>query len=465
MDFFVTRFGVSNAQLWIYNIFLIVYFVYLFQKYNKSNVAQYIIFLFTVGIAADMGRLLSLGNTASHIYLLTSAIWGIFLLHKYGFTIRRGILFSYIIYIIYFVTCSIIIHKDNALLVTSQSFKYTVPLIVFFVVDAYIVASKRKGVILIHKVLNDIIIAQILFCLFKLCVLQATQEGLVGSLTGRDGGGAGTSFPLLCMLWLAFVSKMKFSRKFWYYTLGFIFIGFMTGKRAIWLVFPLEFIVLYIYYRAKDISSLIKYIVPALLIVCGFLYFGVKLSPTLNPDKKVWGRFDLEYTYSYIISYSGGSETSAGKTSINEGDGRLGAALLLWNDVTDVVNYDKQVLLGVGNEQIKYYDRENYSDRDTNLGVSYRGGITGIVFMYFISGILGVILFFIYLYNMFVQSSKSKIVWIVFGITMFDFIFYNGQIINNVPMMSMLFLLILICRIGVYNKIKIYNESVNCSKQ
>lgn len=175
--------------------------------------------------------------------------------------------------------------------------------------------------------------------------------------------------------------------------------------------------------------------------------------------------YDLEYTYSYIISYSGGSETSAGKTSINEGDGRLGAALLLWNDVTDVVNYDKQVLLGVGNEQIKYYDRENYSDRDTNLGVSYRGGITGIVFMYFISGILGVILFFIYLYNMFVQSSKSKIVWIVFGITMFDFIFYNGQIINNVPMMSMLFLLILICRIGVYNKIKIYNESVNCSKQ
>ncbi len=425
-------------------------------KYVKSSIAKYIIFLFTIGVFSDIGNIFALGNGGIHLYLVVSLLWGVRLLHRYGFNEKRkGVLLCFLLYISYFIFVSIVIHGDNIFLVTSQTLKYVVPIVTFFVADSFVKKSKGQGVVLLHKVINDVIVAQILFCIVKLAVLGAAQEGLVGSLSGLSGGGAGTSFPMLALLWLAFVTNMRFSRKFWLYNIGFLFIGFMTAKRAIWILYPAEFIILFLYYRAKDIVSLAKYIVPAIIIGLFFLYIGLRLSPTLNPDKKVWGRFDLEYAYNYAVKYSGGSETVEGEQTVEEGDGRIGAVLLFWNSVTDVFNYDKQVLLGYGNERIKYYDKRGYSDRDANFGVSYRGGITGIVFMYFISGVVGVILFLIFLWQMFTQSRKNRVVWIAFGVVMFDFIFYNGQMIINIPMVSLLFLVILTYRIGVCGQISL----------
>lgn len=450
MDFFITRAGISNTQLWLYNIAMIVYFVYLFWRYRKHNIATYIIFLFTVGVFTDLSRLIGFAsNTMMHIYLVISFAWGGMLLNKYGFKSKNSILISFVVYLLYFVVNSVVIHGDNIPLIVSQSLKYSIPVITFFVAESYMYGTRGKGVIVLNHVLKNIILAQIIFCAIKLIVLQATQEGLVGSLTGRDGGGAGTSFPLLCMLWLGYVTKMKFSKKFFFYLLGFFFIGFMTGKRAVWLLLPVEIIILYLYYKVKDFSQLLKYIFPAIILGCLFLYAGLRLSPTLNPDKKVGGRFDLEYAYNYALTYSGGSETNSGQTEVKEGDGRLGAALLFWNRATNIFDYNQETLVGVGNEKIKYYDKTKYFDKDANMGVSYRGGVTGVVFMFFISGIVGVILFLSYFFQILLNNRRESIAWILLAVTMFDFVFYNGQIVNNVAMQSMLFLIILICRIGV----------------
>ena len=143
------------------------------------------------------------------------------------------------------------------------------------------------------------------------------------------------------------------------------------------------------------------------------------------------------------------SETNSGQTEVKEGDGRLGAALLFWNRATNIFDYNQEILVGVGNEKIKYYDKTKYSDKDANMGVSYRGGVTGVVFMFFISGIVGVILFLSYFFQILLNNRRESIAWIILAVTMFDFVFYNGQIVNNVAMQSMLFLIILICRIGV----------------
>ena len=139
------------------------------------------------------------------------------------------------------------------------------------------------------------------------------------------------------------------------------------------------------------------------------------------------------------------SETNSGQTEVKEGDGRLGAALLFWNRATNIFDYNQEILVGVGNE----IDQTKYHDKDVNMGVSYRGGVTGVVFMFFISGIVGVILFLSYFFQILLNNRRESIAWIVLAVTMFDFVFYNGQIVNNVAMQSMLILIILICRIGV----------------
>jgi hypothetical protein len=442
MDFSIGNNSITNIQLWIYNISLIIYFVFLFKKYSRWNIACYLIFLFTVGIASDLGLLFSIGNTVEHIYLVICFIWGISLLSKYGFRSKYCILYSFSAYIFYFFFVSFFKHDDNLPLVISQSLKYIIPIISYFVFESYLKLTNGRSSKLFNLVLKDLILAQIVFCVIKLIVLQAIQEGLVGSLTGRDGGGAGTSFPLLCMIWLAYNTRMKFSNKFFLYVLGFLFIGFMTGKRAIMFLFPLEFAVLYIVYRVKSMPQLMKLILHSFLAMIFFLYIGLKLSPTLNPDNKVWGRFDLEYAYDYAVKYSGGNEDKKGRTTVNEGEGRLGATLLFWNKFIDVSNYDTKILFGVGNEYMRYNTLDTYFDQEYLMGVDYRGGVTGITLMYFISGVVGVLLFLLYFIPILLLINDIKMKLVVIGVVLFDFLFYNAQLIEHTALQAMLLLIV-----------------------
>ena len=313
--------------------------------------------------------------------------------------------------------------------------------------DGYVSRYQIRGLITLNRVFNHIILAQIFFCFAKLILIQATLEGWVGSLSGIRGGGAGTSFPLLCLLWLSINTRMEISRKNILYAVGFLFIGFMAGKRAIWFLFPMLYMILLIVYRMRSAKQLAKYLLPTLILGFIFFYFGLRLSPTLNPEQKVWGSFDPIYAYEYALKYSGGTTDDFSETTkIKEGDGRLGAALLFWNQLVNIDEYNFIVLLGQGNEIIRYYDSNNYFSREANFGVSYRGGSTGIVFMYFSIGIIGVLLFFIYFIPILCRIRNGRMRWVAIGIVLFDFIYYNGQIVENFAMQSMLFFVVVLLR-------------------
>lgn len=447
MDFFVTFNNISTSQLILYNVLLIVVFLYLFWKYRKATLAQCIVLIFMSGIFSDLGRILSLGNSMSHIYKVCVIVWAFFLLRRYGYNKKNNaILLWFVIYISYFFFISIFLHNDNLGLVVSQALKYLIPVAMFLVVDAFLIRYRLRGAVLLNMVLRDLIIAQIVFCGIKLLILQATQEGWVGSLTGIRGGGAGTSFPLLCLLWLAVNTRMKFTWKNLLLMIGFLFIGFMTGKRAVWLLFPLLYAILMAYYNVHTVPQFLKISVPLLLFAMMFFYFGLRLSPTLNPEHKVWGSFDPLYAYNYALNYSGGTRTNTGDIKVEEGDGRLGAVVLFWNDLIHVFDYDKQKLFGVGNEYIKYADQADYFNSDYYFGISYRGGVTGIVMMYFISGMFGVFLFLLYLMQIMFRIPQKGFRWILIGTAMFDFVFYNGQIVGNTAMQVMLMIVVLISR-------------------
>lgn len=444
MDFFVTYNAISKIQLVLYNVLLMAVFLYLFWRYRNSSLAQCIVLIFMPGVFSDLGHIFSLGNSMSHIYKVCVIVWVFFLSRRYGYNKKNNaVLLCFVIYILYFFFISVFSHDDNLGLVFSQILNYTIPVAMFLVVDAFLIKYRFRGMVLLNMVLRDLIIAQIVFCGIKLLILQAAQEGWVGSLTGIRGGGAGTSFPLLCLLWLAVNTRMKFTWKNLLLMIGFLFIGFMTGKRAVWLLFPLLYAILMAYYNIHTVPQFLKISVPLLLFAVMFFYFGLRLSPTLNPEHKVWGSFDPLYAYNYALNYSGGTRTNMGDIEVEEGEGRLGAVVLFWNDLVHVFDYDKQKLFGVGNEYIKYADYKYYSNKDYYFGVSYRGGITGIVMMYFISGLFGVFLFLLYYMQIMFRIPQKGFRWILIGMAMFDFVFYNGQIVGNIPMQVMSIIIVL----------------------
>lgn len=444
MDFFKIFTEISSTQFILYNLVIVVVFIYLFYKHRQSSISQYLLFLFTVGTWGDLGSLVFSGNMMLHVHKVIIVVWGLVLLLRYRFQDKdQRALLLILPFFIYFIFVSIWGHDDGIGLVLSQVLKYLLPILTLFIMDGYIARYQMRGLFTLNRVFNHIILAQIFFCFAKLVLIQATLEGWVGSMTGIRGGGAGTSFPLLCLIWLAINTRMEISRKNVLYAIGFLFIGFMTGKRAIWLLFPILYMILFVVYRMRSAKQSAKYLFPTLILGFIFFYFGLRLSPTLNPEQKVWGSFDPTYAYEYIFRYSTGHNmVYKGDVKVEEGGGRLGAAMLFWNDLIDISSYNKVALLGEGNEYISHADYSDYNNANYYRGITSRGSVTGIVFMYFSIGIIGVFLFFIYFVPILCRIKNIRLRWVVIGTVLFDFIFYNGQIVENFVMQSMLFFIV-----------------------
>jgi hypothetical protein len=317
--------------------------------------------------------------------------------------------------------------------------------------------QERNNITKLNFLFKQLLIVQIFFCIIKVFLLKGYLEGWVGSLSGLRGGGAGTSLPLLVLCWLALNTDMKISFKNIIFIIGLLFIGFMTGKRAIWFLLPVLFILLYVFVSSKTKGAkIINKLIPIILGGFVLFYLGLRVSPTLNPDNKVWGRFDPQYALNYGMNYSAGVNSPSEK--IQNGEGRVGAVLLMINEI-EKIGKVKRVAIGVGNEYMVYASHDDYSNPDYYFGVRYRGGITGIVMMYFTIGIIGVVLFLFYFFSLFPRIKFSGFRWVLLLTILFDFVFYNAQIIN-MHAMSVLLMFIILYSNYKYDKYGNYiNES------
>ena len=458
--------GLSSNIIYLYNLVLLVGFIWFIIQYRGKGLPLLIIFLFFGGMFSDLG-----GKNVFEAYKILTLIWAVFLFVRYkllpqnelirqmqsknetkkiarnfgsGRRINpkeikqyRYLIFSFSIFLIYFIITSFFLNGDNFFLVFAQLSKYTIPVLLFFVMSK--VKPQRRNLLILNKLFGQLIIIQILFNVAKLLIIGHPYEGLVGSITGIAGGGAGTSFPLLGLCWLELNTNMVVTnRKSILLIIGLLFIGFMTGKRAIWFIFPILFILMSIYVCKKQYFKKMAVII---LLLPLFIYAGFRLIPSLNPDDKIWGRFDPEYAWNYAVKYSTGKESDS--NNIKTGVGRIGALTLVWNKITNLDSYTKNTLFGYGCEYINAADAKYYNNSNYYFGINHRGSLTGIIMLFFSIGLLGVALFLLYLIQLFTSIRYGRLKWTLFGLVCFDYIFYNGQIINQ-PGMQVFFLFLLI---------------------
>ena len=74
MDFFKIFTEISNTQFILYNLIIVVVFIYLFHKYRKSSISQYLLFLFTIGAWSDFGSLFFGGNIMLHVHKVITVV-------------------------------------------------------------------------------------------------------------------------------------------------------------------------------------------------------------------------------------------------------------------------------------------------------------------------------------------------------------------------------------------------------
>lgn len=328
----------------------------------------------------------------------------------------------------YFLWDSIIHIGDGWLFTVSQYSKYYIPFVCWMICNAYL-RKKPEFLLTVNNFIGELILLQIWSMVLKTILLRFSwYEGMVGFFGPSQGGGAGTSFPLVALAWVCLNSNMEIRGwKQWAFVVGLLFIGIMTGKRAVVVLFPLFFILFSLIVAKKRYSrtAMIAIVIAPLLF-----YIGIRLTPSLNPENKVWGSFDLDYALNYGTEYAMGRKDKSGETE--KGTGRVGADLLMWERIKDTDAYTDQSWYGYG--VVRIYatnDFEHYYDRDYNFGINHRGSMTGFVMWYLAFGLIGLVLFLIYYWFYFQPVKYWRLRLTLYGLVMFDFFFYNAQTIRD----------------------------------
>lgn len=360
----------------------------------------------------------------------------------------RYLILSFLVFSLYFVCDNLLVHNDSILFVFSQYSKYYVPFVSLLLFIYY----AGKDVIYLryfNKLIGRILLIQVCVSAYKFIVMGGHfWEGMVGTFGSVRGGGSGTGFPLVALCWVAINSNMDIRKlKSWLFIAGLLLLGIAAGKRAVILLFPILFMLLSVYVCKKRYSNRVWIIVAAAPLL---FYFGVRLTPTFNPENKVWGSFDLEYMMNYTENYAMGE--------VDEGEerehytGRVGSALTFWNIFTDVDNYSVQTWLGGGVERAytSSEDREAYDQYGKEIGLNHRGDVTGILMLYLAIGVLGVLMFIVYYWFLFRLVRYKRLKLVLFALVMFDFIFYNSTMIRD-PFVSMLMMFVIVYSLVQYS--------------
>ena len=360
----------------------------------------------------------------------------------------KYLIISFAVFSLYFIFNNLLIHHNSVLFVFSQYSKYYVPFICLLLFLYYV----NRNIIYMYyfnQLIGLLLLIQVFTSVYKFVFFGGQfWEGMVGTFGAFKGGGVGTSFPLVALCWVAINSNMDIRKlKAWLFVAGLLLLGIAAGKRAVILLFPILFMVLSIYVCKKRYSNRIWIIVAAAPLL---FYLGVRLTPTFNPENKVWGTFDLEYMMNYTENYAMG-EVEDGKER-EYYTGRVGSALTFWNLLADIDNYSMGTILGNGLEYTytSSEDRDAYDMFGQKYGLNHRGDVTGILMLHIAVGVAGVLLFVVYYYFLFRLVRYKRLRWVLFALLMFDFVFYNSTM-NRDPFISMLMMYVIVYSLIQYS--------------
>lgn len=446
--------GFAAVQLTYYLIALVL-MLWMMWRYRQSS------FLLLLLLLAFNGPLSYFLPSGPQIMRVVTTILATYLLLQYKvykhWEPLQGLVISFIVLSVYFFYTSLIEWQDGLLFTFAQYSKYYVPFTCYLLFFVWF-KKNPQSLEYINYFFKELIYIQVLSGVLKAIMLNFSfWEGMVGTFGQPQGGGAGTSFPLIALAWVCANTNMDIKGwKSWAFIAGLLLIGIMTGKRAVVVLFPAFFVLFALYVARKKYPRMVMTVI---ILAPLLFYFGLRLTPSLNPENKVWGSFDIEYALNYGKDYSIGEKDQYGNRE--KGVGRIGATLLMIDWIKDVDNYDIHSWIGHGVERIyKSNDFEHYYDKGYNFGINHRGSMTGIVMWYLAFGLIGLILFMLYYWFFFKIIRYSRLRFALYGMVMFDFILYNAQMIRD-PFVCVLLIFVIFYAQLRYTSKGVFASSTN----
>ncbi len=435
-------------------ICIICALIYLLYRYRNDVLFVFLILLCSPNV------FIFFGNTYSNVYkILMLLLCGSVFLREKGYQQIRGkdgwFVAAFVLFSIQFLCATFLYSSNTRTIIFSQYARYVEAFMLYFVIKriVYFEPLRRDNLL---RLLYEIGLVQIILSVIKWFTL-GMLEGWVGTFT-IGGGAMGASMPILWFIVLWFYRKGRFSWKDWLYLAGLFLIGFTTGKRAVIFILPLVVAALMIYVKGIRMN---RYMAIALCCVPFLFYFGVRLTPTLNPEHKVWGSFDIDYAFNYAETYQFGEKGIEGQrqqddekpyisysnSGFRHGDqikaeGRGGATIALVKLIFSERRLTDQDLWGIGFKNMYGVDYDEFDKLPLTIHINHKGSATGVFQSYVTTGVLGALCTIIFCFLPFFYCKHRRLRWVLLGITFWEYFFYTGSIFRTPIFMVVVFFVI-----------------------
>ena len=256
----------------------------------------------------------------------------------------------------------------------------------------------------INKLIAWLVIIQVPVAVVRLFI-YGQGERAIGTYAYSSGGNS-TTIPLIAVSFLLPFHHL-YRKSIWNLLvgLGFLLFGIIGGKRGIVVLVPLMLLFTFWTMRrsiGKNVLS--RRVVMAFMsvIMSAFLSFYVvaRLVPRLNPDRKVWGRFDASHTVERVFSKVSGRRSGGAST------GRLSSTRRAIAVMQEAGTERFLVGLGPGSMMKSIFTSfdTRYTAQLRRLRIEY--GMTGLMWLTFQIGIIGAVIWLSFFGRMFFLTSR-----------------------------------------------------------
>lgn len=437
---------------------IVVTMLYMLYRYRKESIALFFIFLCWPS-AFDF-----FGKDAQNIYKIVILAYTLYIFtrthafksyrHKDIWTIGLFVLFS----AQYF--WAVLLYSQNTFtIIFAQYARYLEALLIYFILKKAILYDGRREMVL--KLFYEIGLMQIIISVVKWILFRQQVEGWVGSFS-IGGGAMGTTVPLMWFLILWTYRKGQFAKWDWCYIIGLLIVGFTTGKRAIMFILPIVVFLFMVYVQGMQLK---RYMWVGIALVPVLFYLGVRLTPTLNPEHKVWGSFDWEYAWDYAETYQFGKEGVEGQMSNYEeererlaltggqittqnkkiiAEGRGGSTIELLKLIFGFYPTQESDWWGLGFKNMYGLDYASFTKLPLTIQLNHKGSATGFFQSYVTTGLLGALCTILLCFSYLFSCKRKRLMIVLIGLCAWEYFMYTGMIFREPAFMACIFITIFI---------------------
>jgi len=308
-----------------------------------------------------------------------------------------------------------------------QYYKYFMPIALYFGIKGLHLTMGQMN----HyaNLIIKLLWFQIVFSIVKLVII-GFRENIIGSVS-NTGGGIGITMAVcgLIIYWL--IKGKEFKGTDWWFVFGLIIIPIASNKRAIWLLYPIILVFLITHFISRKTLRKLSY---AVLLLPVMFYLGLRLNPSFNPQRKIWGSFDPDFAVNFILSYTGVSEE---KRESDLAQGRLGTAMAVISSVASRP-LETNNLIGFPKARSGRLSYDSFDAEDFGMASGYI--TSGIVMMLLQHGWPATLFLILAYINMISTIPDRRTRNILLFFMLWDTFLYSGTVLNT-TFHSMLFVL------------------------